>query len=198
MSNEKREFDLIVFGASGFTGQFVVEEVARTAQKDPIKWAIAGRSIQKLDQVLTTASTETGLDLKNIPKIEADISSDESLLAMSQRTRLVLNCVGPYRFYGEQVVKACVEAATNHIDISGEPQYMETMQLKYNKAAEEKGIYIISACGWDSIPCDLGVQYLKNNFDGELNAVETFMSIQTGPQVRYCLERLKPLRILSM
>ena len=186
MTTEKREFDLIVFGASGFTGQFVVEEVARTAQKDAINWAISGRSVQKLEEVLNIASKEVGLDLKNIPKIVADVSSDESLQAMSRRTRLVLNCVGPYRFFGEQVVRACVETATNHIDISGEPQYMESMQLKYNKAAQEKGIYIISACGWDSIPSDLGVQYLKKHFDGELDAVETYMTIKTGPHVRYC------------
>ncbi|CAG2109206.1 unnamed protein product, partial [Medioppia subpectinata] len=79
------------------------------------------------------------------------------------------------------VVKACVETATNHLDISGEPQYMESMQLKYNKAAQEKGIYIASACGWDSIPCDLGVQFLKKHFNGELNSVETFLTVKTGP-----------------
>ena len=79
--------------------------------------------------------------------------------------------------------RACVETATSHLDISGEPQYMENMQVKYDKAAKEKGIYIVSACGWDSIPCDLGTQFLKKHFNGELNAVETFMTIRTGPQV---------------
>ena len=101
----EKEFDLIVFGASGFTGQFVVEEVARTANKEPIKWAISGRSRQKLADVLTAATKETGIELKDIPTIEADVTSEESLKAMTKRTRLVLNCVGPYRFYGEQMVK---------------------------------------------------------------------------------------------
>jgi len=94
----------------------------------------------------------------------------------------VLNTVGPYRFFGEQMVKACVETATSHLDISGEPDYMERMQLTYNKAARDKGIYIASACGWDSIPADLGIQFLKKNFNGEVNAVESYMSIKTGPQ----------------
>ena len=76
-----------------------------------------------------------------------------------------------------------METATNHLDISGEPQYMESMQLKYDKACKEKGIYIISACGWDSIPCDLGVQFLKKHFDGELNSVETYFTMTSGPKV---------------
>lgn len=180
--NPGREFDLIVFGASGFTGQFVVEEVVRSVQNEPIKWAISGRSGQKLTEVLVTATKETGIDVQNIPKVEANIDDEESLRAMTGRTRLVLNCVGPYRFFGEQVVRACLETSTSHIDISGEPQYMESMQLKYNAEAQEKGIYIISACGWDSIPCDLGIQFLKKHFDGELNAVETYLKIKTGPQ----------------
>ncbi len=105
LPQKNREFDLIVFGASGFTGQFVVEEVARTAKTDSIKWAISGRSAQKLAQVLSTATKETGIDVKDIPLIEADVNSEESLKAMTSRTKLVLNCVGPYRFFGEQVVK---------------------------------------------------------------------------------------------
>src|SRR5882757_2157288 len=132
---ESREYDIVVFGASGFTGQFVVEELARSAGHEAIKWAISGRSGEKLTRVLTAATHETGIDVTNIATIEADIQSDESLRAMTARTRLVLNTVGPYRLFGEQVVRACVETATNHLDISGELLYMETMQLRYNKAA---------------------------------------------------------------
>ena len=86
-STSEREFDLVVFGASGFTGQFVVEEVTRTAAKDPIKWAISGRSAQKLKDVLNTATKETGVDVKHIPIIEADISDEKSLRAMTARTQ---------------------------------------------------------------------------------------------------------------
>ena len=101
-----REFDLIVFGASGFTGQFVVEEVARSWDTDKsFKWAISGRSAKKLAQVLQTATEQTGIDVKGVTIVEADISNEDSIKAMTGRTRLVLNTVGPYRFYGEQVVK---------------------------------------------------------------------------------------------
>ena len=104
LQNE-REFDLIVFGASGWTGQHVVEELARTARTDPIKWAISGRNAQKLAKVLVTATEETGIDLKDIPIIEADIIDHQSLRAMTSRTKLVLNCVGPFRLLGEPMIK---------------------------------------------------------------------------------------------
>ena len=105
LSHEERQFDVIVFGGSGFTGQFVVEEMARTAQTDPIKWAISGRNAQKLAEVLVTATEETGIDLKDIPIIEADINYQQSLKGMTSKTRLVLNCVGPFSLMGEPMIK---------------------------------------------------------------------------------------------
>ena len=158
-----REFDIVVFGATGYTGQFVVEEVATTLQKENTKftWAIAGRNKNKLNEVLKTASKQVNQELDGIGLIEADVSNEESLLAMCKRTRLVMNCVGPYRLYGEPVIKACIEAGTHHVDISGEPCYMETVQLLHSKEAENKEIYIIGSCGWDSIPCDLGINFIK-------------------------------------
>lgn len=103
---------------------------------------------------------------------------------MSEQAKVIVNCCGPYRFYGEPVVKACVATKTHHVDVSGEPQYMERMQLEYNKAAQEAGIYIVSACGFDSIPCDLGIIYTQNKFGGEINSVETYLaSWSTAPNV---------------
>lgn len=78
-----------------------------------------------------------------------------------------MNCCGPYRFYGEALIKACISAGTHHVDVSGEPQYMELMQLNYDQLAREKGIYIISACGFDSIPADVGTNFVENHFEGE-------------------------------
>ena len=182
----KREFDLIVFGATGFTGQFVVEEVAQTVAQDEnkhIKWAIAGRNREKLVKVLESASNELKKKLNNIQIIEADISDEESIVSMCKRTRVVINTVGPYRFYGEQVVKACVDNGTHHVDISGEAQWLERMQAKYHQQAEENSCYIVGACGWDSIPVDVGVQYVKKNFDGHLNLVETYAIRKSGKQV---------------
>lgn len=98
---------------------------------------------------------------------------------MARQARIIINCVGPYRFFGEPVVKACVEEGTHHVDVSGEPQYIEAMALKYHKQAEEKGIYIISACGFDSIPSDLGVVFLQKEFNGTVNSAETYLKTWT-------------------
>uniref|UniRef100_A0A0N7ZAS2 Saccharopine dehydrogenase NADP binding domain-containing protein n=1 Tax=Scylla olivacea TaxID=85551 RepID=A0A0N7ZAS2_SCYOL len=181
-----QRYDLVVFGATGYTGQFVVEEVARTAQQErsqgkvPLSWAIAGRSEKKLQDVLTTAKKETGLSLEDVGLVLADVSDQKSLNEMAAKSNVVINCVGPYQLYGEPVVQACVENGANHVDISGETLFMESMQLKYNKAAEKAGVHIVNACGYDSIPADLGIRHMIRNFKGELNSVEMFVHTSGG------------------
>jgi len=179
-----RKYDYVVFGATGFTGQFVVEELARIAAGDNRKrhWAIAGRSEAKLRECLRVASENTGIKLEDIPIIIADVSNPESLANMAKQTKVILNTVGPYRFYGEPVVKAAVENGAHHVDISGEPSYLEGMQLKYDEAAKAKGIYIVGSCGWDSIPSEMGIEYARDHFDGTLNDVETVVEVNSGPK----------------
>ncbi|XP_023224374.1 saccharopine dehydrogenase-like oxidoreductase [Centruroides sculpturatus] len=87
-----------------------------------------------------------------------------------------------YNLFGESVVKACLAAETHHLDVSGESLFLEGMQLKYHEEAIQKGIYIIGACGFDSIPCDLGVSLVKKKFQGDLNSVETYLEFNSGPQ----------------
>uniref|UniRef100_A0A8C3A7U8 Saccharopine dehydrogenase-like oxidoreductase n=1 Tax=Cyclopterus lumpus TaxID=8103 RepID=A0A8C3A7U8_CYCLU len=157
----RKPYHLVIFGASGFTGQFVVEEVARTVSEGPkgnLKWAVAGRSRQKLEKVLEQAAAVLSKsELRSeVDIIVADVEEPDSLAAMCKQAVIVLNCVGPYRFYGEPVVKACVENGAHHIDISGEPQFLEGMQLNYSSQAADKGVYIIGSCGFDSIPADMG------------------------------------------
>ncbi|KAM9860847.1 saccharopine dehydrogenase-like oxidoreductase [Aulostomus maculatus] len=186
-TSSSRPYHLVIFGASGFTGQFVVEEVARTVSEGPggnLKWAVAGRSRQKLEHVLEQAAgvlgtpeLRTGVDI-----IVADVGEPDSLAAMCKQAVVVLNCVGPYRFYGEPVVKACVENGAHHIDISGEPQFLEGMQLNYNSKAADSGVYIIGSCGFDSIPADMGVLYTKEQFKGTLTAVESFLTVSSGEE----------------
>ena len=89
--------------------------------------------------------------------------------------------------YGEAVVKAAVENGASHVDISGEPAFLEKMQQKYGKLAEQNGVYVVGACGWDSIPCDLGVNFLKQHFDGTLEYAETFVQVKNGPSVSFIL-----------
>jgi len=100
---------------------------------------------------------------------------------MAKQAKVIVNVVGPYRIYGESVVKAAVENGASHVDISGEPAFLEKMQMKYGETAKQNGVYVVGACGWDSIPCDLGVNFLKQNFDGTLNHVETFVQVHNGP-----------------
>ncbi|KAF2885494.1 hypothetical protein ILUMI_20644 [Ignelater luminosus] len=168
--------DIVLFGASGFTGRYCIEEIHRLSKANgkSLTWGIAGRSHTKLKQALDEYQKKTDDDLNSVPIILADAEDYISLKQMTERARILINCCGPYRFYGEPTVKACLESGTHQVDVTGEPQYMETIQLKYHKAAQEKGIYIISSCGFDTIPADLGVIFVQKNFKGTLNSVETY------------------------
>ncbi|XP_051867624.1 saccharopine dehydrogenase-like oxidoreductase [Pristis pectinata] len=182
-----RPYKLIVFGASGFTGQYVVEEVARVAAADegsePLTWAVAGRNRGKLEQALGRAADALGTpEIKSKECIICDINDPSSLAAMCQQGSVILNCVGPYRFFGEPVVKACIENGTHYVDISGEPQFLEGMQLKYDKEAAEKGVYVVGSCGFDSIPADMGILYTRDQLKGTLTAVDSFLVLETGPE----------------
>jgi len=172
-------FDLVVYGASGFTGQYVIDYVHRAAKEHGISWAVAGRSESKLKAALAEAGTRVGADLSKVAVIVCDCGDSSSLLQMAKQAKVVLNCVGPYRFYGEAVVEACVESGTHHVDISGEPAFLEKMQLKYHQKAVENGVYVVGSCGFDSIPSDLGQICVKKGMGGDLNSVETFLSVST-------------------
>ncbi|SPP80487.1 saccharopine dehydrogenase-like oxidoreductase [Drosophila guanche] len=168
-----KKLDAIIFGATGFTGKYTVLEAVSVLKG--LSWGIAGRNQEKLQSVLKEMSAKSKTDLSQTPIIIADVNNETSLLEMAKRCRIVVNTAGPYRFFGENVVKACIEAGTHHVDVSGEPQYMESIQLKYNDRARERGVYVISACGFDSIPADLGVVFVEKNFDGVVNSVENFV-----------------------
>ncbi|XP_037100942.1 saccharopine dehydrogenase-like oxidoreductase [Syngnathus acus] len=183
-----RPYHIVVFGASGFTGKFVVEEVARyAADSTPdnrLKWAVAGRSGERLKGMLEQVANRLAMPelSTDVDIIVADVSSKESLAVMCQQALVILNCVGPYRFYGEPVVAACVENGAHYIDICGEPQFLERMQLEYHSKALDKGVYVIGSCGFDSIPADLGILYTQSHFKGTLTAVESFLTISSGPE----------------
>jgi len=173
-----KTYDIVVFGATGYTGQYVVEYVAKAAREDlSLKWAVAGRNSTKLAKVMQQAESNTGyVDLaSSTDVILCDVKDQASLEAMAAQAKLVLNCVGPYRFSGEQVVQACLAGGAHHIDISGEPQFLEKIQLKYHKEAEAKGVYVIGACGFDSIPSDMGRALVHKEMEGPVNTVSMFL-----------------------
>lgn len=152
------EFDIVVYGASGFTGRLVAEYLAsRGGEPRDLKWAMAGRSLDKLAAV----RDEIGAP-KDTPLIVADAADPASLDAMLKRTKAVLTTVGPYQFYGTDLVAACVASGTDYLDLCGEPVWMRQMIDKYQAAAQASGARIVFSCGYDSIPFELGVFFLQD------------------------------------
>lgn len=154
---QERSFDVVVFGSTGFTGRLVAEYLAREYGSD-LRWAMAGRSTEKLaavrDEIGAPADT---------PLIVADSSDPASLKALAEQTAAVITTVGPYQLYGEPLVKACVEAGTDYVDLCGEPAWMHDIIRDYDGAAKESGARIVLSCGFDSIPFDLGVYFLQQH-----------------------------------
>ncbi|VDN27466.1 unnamed protein product [Gongylonema pulchrum] len=163
--------DIVLYGATGRDLQHVPLIVANSfdestlsamAKQAKVIINVVGPRKQAIDEL-------PGRDLQHVPLIVANSFDESTLSAMAKQAKVIINVVGPYRLYGEPVVRAAVENGASYVDISGEPAFLESMQMKYSELAREKGLYVVGACGWDSIPCDLGVNFLKNKFDGQLN-----------------------------
>jgi len=160
------EFDIVVYGASGFTGRLVAEYLAsRSGEPRDLKWAMAGRSLDKLAAV----RDEIGAP-KDTPLIAADAADPASLEAMLKRTKAVLTTVGPYQLYGTDLVAACVASGTDYLDLCGEPVWMRQMIDKYHAAAQASGARIVFSCGYDSIPFELGVFFLQDAAKAKLGS----------------------------
>jgi short subunit dehydrogenase-like uncharacterized protein len=153
MAKAKREFDIVVYGASGFTGRLVAEYLVARGIKG---WAMAGRNAEKLAEVRDLIGAPA-----NTPLIIADASAPETLTAMCNRTRVVLTTVGPYQLYGPELVAACAATGTDYVDLCGEPAWMREMIDTHDAAAKASGARIVFSCGFDSIPFDLGVWFLQ-------------------------------------
>jgi short subunit dehydrogenase-like uncharacterized protein len=149
-----RDFDIIVYGATGFTGQLVAEYLA-TGYPD-LNWALAGRSQAKLERVRAEIGAPATL-----PLVIADASDPASLTALAQRTRVVITTVGPYQLYGSELVAACARAGTAYVDLCGEPAWMREMIDSHEATAKASGARIVFSCGFDSIPFDLGIHQLQ-------------------------------------
>jgi short subunit dehydrogenase-like uncharacterized protein len=154
---QARAYDLIVYGASGFTGRLVAEHLLGTyGATGEIRWAMAGRSTRKLAEVRDLIGGPS-----NLPLIEADASNPASLQTMAESARVIISTVGPYQLYGEGLVAACAAAGTDYVDLCGEPAWMAAMIRKYSDVAQASGARIVFSCGFDSIPFDLGVFFLE-------------------------------------
>tara|TARA_B110000003_G_scaffold117279_1_gene119793 strand:+ start:145 stop:1353 length:1209 start_codon:yes stop_codon:yes gene_type:complete len=150
---KKRDFDLIIWGATGFTGNLVCDYINKNYNEKELRWAIAGRNekkILKLQQKLKIDDSRT---------IIADSSDKDSLVKMVKKSKVVCTTVGPYAKYGTNLVEACIEGETNYCDITGETQWIRRIIDRFHTKAKEKNIKIINSCGFDSIPSDMGVFY---------------------------------------
>jgi short subunit dehydrogenase-like uncharacterized protein len=151
-------FDVIVFGATGFTGRLVAEYLnARYGVGGSVSWSIAARNRDKLDQVRTLIGASPSL-----PLLQAEASDPASLSALARQAKVVISTVGPYQLHGEPLVRACVETGTDYVDLCGEPAWMAQMITQYDAPARASGARIVFSCGFDSIPFDLGVLFLQH------------------------------------
>ena len=151
-----KQFDIIIWGASSFTGKLVTEYLFNKFGSSKIKWAIAGRDLGKLKKVRSQVAD------KNIPIFIADSFDEESLLKFIKKTKVICSTVGPYSLYGTKLVKLCVENNTNYCDITGEAHWIRTLIDNFHKEAKSKKIKIVNSCGFDSIPSDMGVFFIQN------------------------------------
>jgi short subunit dehydrogenase-like uncharacterized protein len=167
----KAEFDLILWGATGFTGRLVAEYLARTQDTHRARWALAGRDRARLEQVRATL----GPAHAELPILLGDARDAASLDALVARTRVVISTVGPYAKYGNELVAACVRGGTDYCDLTGEVQWMRRMIDAHHVRAQETGARIVHTCGFDSIPSDLGVlmvqEYMREHHGGHCERI---------------------------
>ena len=153
----EREFDVIVFGASGYTGKLVAEYMGKEyGNHESIRWAIAGRNKDRL------SSVKKDLNLnERISIIEVDSTNKDSLDSMTSSAKCILTTVGPYQLYGSSLVQSCSENGTDYVDLTGEPGWMYEMINAHQDTAKKSGARIVFSCGFDSIPFDLGVYFVQ-------------------------------------
>jgi short subunit dehydrogenase-like uncharacterized protein len=153
----EREFDVVVFGASGYTGKLVAEYIqSEYGENGSVKWAIAGRNREKLEGIREELGLSADLSI-----LEVDSNDQDSLNAMTSSTKCVLTTVGPYQLYGSNLVESCAKNGTDYVDLTGEPGWMYEMINAHKETAEASGARIVFSCGFDSIPFDLGVYFVQ-------------------------------------
>ena len=172
--SDDREHEIVLFGATGFTGALTARYLAEGAAADT-RWALAGRNRAKLEQLRDELA---GIDprLAELPLLQADIGDRASLESVARSTKVAITTVGPYINYGEPLVAACAAAGTDYVDLTGEPEFVDRMWLSYHEQARRTGARIVHSCGFDSIPYDLGVLHAVNQLpEGVPLKVKGFM-----------------------
>ena len=160
-----RPYDIVLFGATGFTGQLTAAYLLR--QGAPVRLALAGRNREKLEQIRAQLLADVpGATPPDI--VLADSGNPDSLEKLCAQARVIITTVGPYQLHGEPLVAACVSQGCDYVDLTGEPLWVMEMQKKYGEAAEARGVRIVNCCGFDSIPHDLGVFFTLRELEKRL------------------------------
>ncbi len=176
-----REFDVIVMGATGFTGTLVAEYLLRQyGVGKELRWALSGRSEGKLN----VTRDSLGADAASVPVIVCDSFDEDGLADLARRTRVVLTTVGPYALYGSPLVAACVDAGTHYCDLAGEAHWIRQMIDAHHDRARETGARIVHCCGFDSVPMDIGAWFLqseaKARFGEHCRSISLFVKATKG------------------
>lgn len=157
IQRDQRPFDVVLVGATGYVGELIAEHLATKHRGGEVKWAMAGRSRAKLDAL----AKRLGPAAAGVETIVVDTSDEPAVLALAERTRVVLTTVGPYAKYGSTLLGACARAGTDYCDLTGETPWIQRMIDTWQSTAESTGARIVPCCGFDSIPSDLGVFFLN-------------------------------------
>ncbi|MGC0386445.1 saccharopine dehydrogenase family protein [Streptomyces sp. SAI-129] len=152
-----RPYDIVLFGATGFVGELTARYLAAHAP-DGLRWAIAGRGEEKLRRLRERLTGATGT-AADVGVLLADVSDPASLRELAGQARVVATTVGPYVRYGDALVAACAEAGTDYLDLTGEPEFVDLTYVRHDARARETGARLVHACGFDSVPHDLGVYF---------------------------------------
>ena len=167
-----REFEIVLYGASGFTGKLVAEYLA--SEHRDLRWAIAGRNTQKLEKL------RRELNLPELPILIADSAEPDSLSAVARQTRTLISTVGPYAQFGTPVLKACATEGTHYCDLTGEAQWMAEVYEQVDPIAKDSGARLVHCCGFDSIPSDLSVFFLQQEFKARFGTCATHVTGRMG------------------
>ncbi len=152
-----RDHDIVLLGATGFTGELTAAYLAKHAPHG-LRWALAGRNRSKLEAVRDQLA-QIDPELKNLSLLQADSADEASMRALAESASVVITTVGPYLEHGAPLVAACAAAGTDYVDLTGEPEFVDRMYVEHHDAAVASGARIVHACGFDSIPHDLGAWY---------------------------------------
>ena len=195
VSNKK--YDLVIYGASGFTGQLICEYLSTHEDATSLNWAIAGRDTAKLEKISNQFSTVN----KKIDVLYGDSFDKPSLDNICNQSQLIISTVGPYSLYGENLVASCIDNDTHYLDLTGEPQFVYKIKEKYAQRAYVNGVMIIHSCGFESIPPDIGVYCAINQLNEPNSNVSYFIesngSISGGTWASFINSLSSPQPIIS-